>query len=92
MADHTPAKSPEEVFAQSQVAKQFIATTHTELLNGKREIALPADYPEDFILRTIAHFQQSGWEVEHDELGKKLKFTASKPKPPKKGFFSDIFG
>jgi hypothetical protein len=91
MADHTPAKNPDEVFAQSSIAKQFLSSTHNELLGAKREVALPADYPEDFVLRTILHFQQSGWEVEHDEMGKKLKFTAGKPKPPKKSFF-DIFG
>ncbi|MEI8223556.1 MAG: hypothetical protein WCG20_00360 [bacterium] len=91
MAEHVPAKTPKEVFDQSPVAKKFIGDTHVELLGAKREMALPADYPEDFVLRTILHFQQSGWDVEHDGLGKKLKFTAGKPKPPKKSFL-DIFG
>lgn len=86
---HDPAKNPDQVFNDSPTVKSFHGAIQVELAGGKTEVALPTDYPEHFIDRTIAHFNRSGWKVEHDVSGKKLKFTAGKPKP---SFFEAIFG
>ena len=76
---HDPAQSPQDVFNTSPKSRDFHAAIESALNAGLREVDIAADYPKDFVSRTVRHFENSGWTVKILNVSptKKLQFADS---------------